>query len=74
MCASDHAMITHPFVELSDRLRFKMFQVECVCPTKTSVTKVTQLREEWHLSSYLSAELTASMPQLHGIPYIVRPA
>ncbi len=50
-----------------------MFQVECVGPAKTCATKVTQLCEEWHSSSYLSAEPTASTPQLRGVPYVVRP-
>src|SRR6266702_5570132 len=48
----------------------KVFQAESMSPTTTCATKATQLREEQSCQVSSSADLTASMPQLHGVQYI----
>ena len=47
-----------------------MFQVESMSPATTRMIKATQLREEQSRQVSSSADLTASMPQLRGVPYV----
>src|SRR6266702_2907137 len=64
---TDHAPFCGTF---RDDLHFKVFQVERASPTTTRAMKATRLREERSSQVSSSADLTASMPQLRGVPYV----